>query len=244
MGEQQRPREVEPNIPIADAVRQVFERRAAHGERRLILETYRKRFDDLLKTLPKENRDTMSIKIQRLFVTIGGGFAEYASRFVDFARNVFVAPMVWATQDFPKDKYYQLNLAGAEAWGEFAMRTTATATKERSAYRDHFFSSAMAGVPFGGVAGAVALGALEGTKLGLLGGVVGAAAGAAIGAATGAALSGGRSLLLKLQDAVIGPPVAYYGLYSFHSPFMVVAQSPVGLPSVSPFLGPGKILSA
>lgn len=219
MAEGQSPREVESHIKLADAVQQVFERRAAAGKRKLILETYQQKFNQLLLTLPGEKRDTIAVEIQRLFVTIGGAFSEYGSRFIDFVRNVFVFPMIVATEDFPKDKYYQMNLAGAKAWGEFALNTTKTATAERMSYRDNFLGSVLTGIPTGGLMGAVAMGTLEGTKIGTLaGGLGGAALGAVGGAAGGALLGGATSLFLRAKDAIIGPPVLYYSIFSLNGP--------------------------
>lgn len=235
MGEGAPVREVEPNEPLGEAIRKVFERRAEHGKRKLIMETYMSKFDDLLKILPQEKRDTISIRVQRMFLKIGAGFAEYASRFTDFIRNALVAPMIWATKDFPRDKYYQVNLAGAQAWGEFALRTTKTATAERMNYRDHFWNATASGVPWGSVAGAVSLGAFEGMKYGTLAaGAAGAAVGAAAGAVGGLIVSGARSLAFNLQDAIIGPPVVYYDLFSFHGPSLKITAPAEKAPSAIP----------
>lgn len=241
MPEGQSIREVEPTKPLADAVREVFERRASHGPRKLILEMYRNKFDTLLMTLPKEQRDTIAIKIQRLFVMIGAAFAEYGSRFVDFVRNVLVLPMIWATKDFPTDKYYQLNLSGAQAWGEFALRTTKTATAERMNYRDHFWNAAAAGVPMWSIAGAVGVGTLEGAKVGALFSPAGAAVGAAAGAVGGAVLAGATSLFYKIKDTLLGPTVVYYGLYSFHATGITINRVEHTTPSV-PFRS-GSVLN-
>ncbi len=215
MGEGQSIREVEPNMPLADAVTAIFERRAHHGERHLILETYQKKFEEILEHLPKEKRNTTAIQLQRLSVTIGGSIAEYSSRLSDFVRNIVNWPMVAAVEDFPKDKYYQIELARAQAWGEFAVNTTKTATAERMAYRDHFLPNALVGAgTLGslGLVGGLAAGALEGGKVGLLGGLQGAAIGAAVGAAVGGAIGGASSLVLRVKDMFLGPPAAYYHL--------------------------------
>lgn len=214
MSEVQAIREVEPNKTLADEVRMVFERRAMKGERKLILELYQQKFEQLIATLPKEKQDAMAIKIQKLGVKIGGYISEYSARFSDYIRNVFVWPMVAATEDFPKDKYYQIELARAKAWGEFAHDTTKTATNERMAYRNHFLHSALTGAGQGGIFGALTgavLAASEGAKIGLLGGGL---YGAAVGAAVGGALGGVLSLTLAVKDRLLGPPVLYYSLFT------------------------------
>jgi len=214
MSEGQSIREVEPSVPLADAIKQIFERRATHGERKLILESYQSKFDKLLETLPKEKRDTTAIKIQKFGVKIGAYLSEYGARFSDFVRNVFVWPMIAATEDFPKDKYYQIELARAKAWGDFARDTTITATAERMAYRDFFLPNALVGAGTAGTLGlfgGLAVGATEGTKIGV---VTGGLYGAAIGAAVGAAIGGGTALVLQIKDRLLGPPVLYYSLFS------------------------------
>lgn len=67
-----------------------------------------------------------------------GVFAEYGARFGDFINNIINWPMIRATPDYPKDKFYQIELAQAKAWGGFARDTTRTATAERTGYRDLF----------------------------------------------------------------------------------------------------------
>jgi hypothetical protein len=235
MTEKQSIREAEPKPTLADQVREVFERRAAAGERKLILETYKEGFEKLLMTIPPEKRDTIAVQIQKLFVTIGGALSEYGSRFVDFVRNTTVFPMLLATKDFPKDKYYQLNLAGAQAWGEFALKTTKTATAERMLYRDKFLPAAITGVPMGGLIGAVSIGAYEGIQYGAVAGIQGAVAGAVVGAIGGGILAGGTSLFYKVKDALIGPPVLYYGLYTFKAPGIDASKVASSLWSGRPF---------
>jgi len=202
--------------PLEREIQAVFDRRAEHGERRLILDTYLEKFDNLLKTMPKEQRDTAMVKIQRFVVKIGGYISEYTARFTDFVRSVVVWPMVAATQDFPKDKYYQIELARAKAWGEFARDTTKTATSERMAYRDHFFPSALVGAEalgiFGTVAGATYLGATKGT---IAGAAVGGLYGAAAGAVVGGAIGGTAALVMRLKDRIFGPPAVYYSLFTY-----------------------------
>lgn len=213
MPEGQSIREVEPKTSLADAVREVFERRATKGERKLILELYEQKFEQLLATLPKANRDTMAIKIQKFGVKIGAYISEYGARFSDYIRNIFVWPMIAATRDFPKDKYYQIELARAKAWGEFGRDTTKTATQERMAYRNHFLHSALTGVGQGSIFGALGgalFAASEGAKIGFMGGGL---YGAAIGAAVGGTIGGAVSLTLAIKDRLLGPPVIYYNLF-------------------------------
>ncbi len=216
MAEGQSMYEREIGKPLANQINEIFERRAIAGERKYILETYQQKFDQLLLTLPKEKRDTIAIKIQKFTVKIGGYLSEYSARLADYVRNVFVWPMVAASEDFPKDKFYQIELARAKAWGEFARDTTRTATAERMAYRDHFLPSAITGAEAGGIFGAVAgamfAGVAKGTEIGFIAG--GGLQGAAIGAAVGGALGGGTALLLGIKDRLIGPPVLYYDLFA------------------------------
>lgn len=215
MPEGQPIREVEPQVPIADAVRQIFERRATHGDRKLILEAYQSQFEKVLTTLPKDKRENTSIQIQRFAVKIRGYLSEYTTRFADYVRNIVVWPMISATEDFPKDKYYQMELARAKAWGEFALDTTKTATAERMAYRDHWLPNALTGAgSLGavGLLGGVTFGALEGAKIGAVVGL--GLGGAAVGAAVGGAIGGGMSLALEIKDRILGPPVVYYNLFA------------------------------
>ncbi len=216
MAEIQPTRERETGTSLASQINEIFERRATAGDRKLILETYQQKFDQLLLTLPKEKRDTIAIKIQQFAVKIGGYISEYSARFSDFVRNVVVWPMAAASEEFPKDKYYQIELARAKAWGEFARDTTKTATAERMAYRDHFLPSAITGAEAGGIFGAVAgamfAGVAKGTEIGFIAG--GGLQGAAIGAAVGGALGGGTALLMGIKDRIIGPPVLYYSLFA------------------------------
>lgn len=237
MAEGQTIREVDPKLPLVDAIQEIFERRAKAGERKVILETYRESFEKLLMTIPKENRDTIAIKIQKVLVDISGQFAEYGSRFMDFIRNTVVFPMLMATEDFPKDKYYQLNLSGAKAWGEFALNTTKTATAERVAYRDHIVHAAATGIPVWGTLGAVGLGLAEGAAKGSLFSPAGAAVGAVAGGIGGFFLGGGTSLFYSIKDALIGPPIVYYNLFTFKGPTFDVSKT-TQLPSM-----PGRQLA-
>lgn len=205
--------EREPRKPLADQVSEIFERRATKGERKLILETYEKKLDALIQKLPKEQQDNIAVKIQKILTTIRGVFAEYGARITDFARKVFLWPMIRSATDFPKDKYYQIELGRAKAWGEFAKDTTKTATAERTAFRDHFLSTAVSHAGVGGaVLGTAGLvtGAVEGAKIGAVVGlgVQGAAAGAVVGGVLGGAYSAG----LYFKDKIMGPPVVYYDL--------------------------------
>lgn len=219
MGEGQAAVEKEQRSSLPSLIADVFDRRVENyrKDRKLIRETYEQKFEKLLETIPRENRDTTAIKIQKVLVKIGGFFSEYGARFTDFVRNVVMWPMVRATRDFPKDKYYQIGLARAKAWGEFARDTTRTATAERMAYRNHFLPSAVVGAEIGTAAGAllsipvaVGIGATEGAKVGLVAG----AQGALLGATVGGAIGGAVSLALKFKDRIIGPPVLYYELFA------------------------------
>lgn len=181
------------------------------------METYADKFRELVNTLPPEKRDTTAIQLQKIFVKLGSIFSEYGTRFSDFVNNIINWPMIRATPDFPKDKYYQMGLARAKAWGGFARDTTKTATAERFAFRDHFLPSAVIGAEQGAVVGgmltvpfifSVAAGTAEGAKAGLLAG----AAGVAGGALLGGALGGATALIMRLKDRIIGPPVVYYEL--------------------------------
>lgn len=218
MGENQSVREVEPNKPLAEAVREVFERRARAGERKLILETYQQKFDQLLQTLPKENRDRLAVKIQKFFININGWLSEYGARFGDFIRSIVVWPMIRGVKDFPQDPIYQIELARAQAWGDFALRTTKTATAARTAYRDKLLPSA---ITFGAL-GAVGTGIVYGAQYGAIAGLQGAA----IGAAAGGIIGGGISLGLRVKDLLMGPPAVYYS-YGL-SPVGNVASSVTG----------------
>ncbi len=197
--------EVEPNVPLADAVSAIFERRATHGGRELILEQYQEKFQRLIDTLPKENRDTLMVDVQKFFVKINGWFSEYGARVSDFIRNVVTSPMIRADKDFPKDVYYQLELSRAQAWGDFAMRTTKTATAARTAYRNNFLPAALTG----SIVGGVGYGLYKGIEVGTLAGGLG---GAVVGAALGAAIGGGVSVGMRIKDRIMGPPVIIYPL--------------------------------
>lgn len=214
MPEGQSMHEREVGKPLADQVQEIFERRATRGERRLIWDTYNKKFEQLLSNLPKEKRDNIAIKIQKIITTIRGFLGEYGARFTDFMRKVFLWPLIKSAEDFPKDKYYQIELGRAKAWGEFAKDTTKTATRERTAFRDHFLSTAASHAQVGAAAlgtfGLIGGAAVEGAKAGAVLGLQGAAAGAVIGGVLGGAYSWG----LHIKDKMMGPPVAFYELFN------------------------------
>lgn len=205
------PREVAPKEPLANAVRDIFERRATHGDRKLILETYQQKFEHLVTHLPKEKQGTAMVSIQRFMNKIGGYVSEYGARLTDYVRKVVVWPMMMATENYPKDKYYQMELARANAWGEFADNTTKTATAERISFRDHFLPSAIIGAetiaPIGAIAGLTLLGASKGAAYGLV-------AGGAAGAVAGGIIGGGIAAGMYLSDKLFGPPVTYYNLFA------------------------------
>ena len=205
--------EREMGTPLASQINEIFERRASAGERKLIMDTYSQSFEQLLRTLPKEKQDTAMVKIQRVLVKVGGAFHEYGARITDFIRNILVFPLIAATEDFPKDKFYQIELARAKAWGEFARNTTKTATAERNAYRDNFLPSALTIAESTSVAGAFIGGSLAGVQSGTLtGAAMGGVYGAAIGAAAGGVLGGVAALTMRYKDRILGPPVMYYNL--------------------------------
>lgn len=206
--------------PLADLITDVFERRVSGAsvkkERRLIIETYGAKFQELVETLPVEKRDTTAIELQKIFVKLTGVFSEYGARFGDFVNNLINWPMIRVTPDFPKDKYYQIGLARAKAWGGFGRDTTKTATAERKAFRDHFLPLAVIGGEVGALAGgalsvplAIGVGAAEGARFGLLAGAAGVAGGALLGATIG----GISALVLRYKDRIIGEPVVYYNLF-------------------------------
>jgi hypothetical protein len=187
---------------------EIFERHATHGKRKVIAETYRDRLNTLLANVSEENKERIGIKLQKLGVTIGSYVSEYGSRFSDFVNNIVQWPLQRADKNTPKDLFYQISLARAQAWGDFAVNTTKTATAERNAYKNHFWSAALATAPAGAAYGAfVGATSLEGAKYGLL---VGGLHGALIGAGAGAAIGGAYSLGIRLKDRIMGPPIAYY----------------------------------
>lgn len=199
---------------LAYQISEIFERRATAGDRKLILETYQTKLDTLIQTLPKESQGDVATSIQRVITTIRGVFAEYGARITDFTRKVVLWPMIRADKNFPKDKYYQIELARAKAWGEFGKDSTKTATAERTAYRDHFFSTAISHAQAVGASmgvSAAAFGALEGAKIGTVVGlgVQGAIGGAILGGIGGGIYSAG----LYWKDKIMGPPAAYYDLF-------------------------------
>lgn len=213
MAEGQSMREREIGTSLASQINEVFERRATAGDRKLIMDTYRQKFEHLIRTLPKEKQDTAMVKIQRAIVKVSGAFYEYGARFTDFVRKIFLWPMVTAVEEFPKDKYYQMELARVKAWGEFAHDTTKTATAERNAYRDNFLPSSLIGAEAIGALGTYIGATLGGVKAGTLAGAAsGGLYGAAIGAVSGGVLGGAMSLVMRANDRIMGPPVAYYNL--------------------------------
>lgn len=226
---------------LSSQIGEIFERRATKGERKLILETYETKLDALIQKLPKEQQDNIAIKLQKILTTIRGVFAEYGARITDFARKVFLWPMIRAGKDFPKDKYYQIELGRAKAWGEFAKDTTNTATAERTAFRDHFFSTA---VSHAGVVGAV-LGtggiiggaATEGAKIGAIVGL--GIQGAAVGAVAGGILGGAYSAGLFLKDKIMGPPVVYYDLLAGAGRSGITINAPTKMPQQIPGIPSG-----
>ncbi len=218
MAEGQSIHEREMAKPLANQINEIFERRATAGDRKLIMETYTQRFEQLIRTMPKEKQATAMIKIQRAIVKVSGAFYEYGARFSDFVRKIFLWPMVTSVEEFPKDKYYQMELARAKAWGEFAHDTTKTATAERLAYRDNFLPSALIGAEAVGALGTYMGAALGGVKVGTLAGAAtGGLYGAGIGAVAGGILGGAMSLIMRANDRIMGPPVAYYNLNSVFS---------------------------
>lgn len=205
--------EGEPKRPLTELVTDVFERRATRGNRQLIVEMYEQKFEDILQTIPPDQRENTAVAIQKFLVTVGGHVKEYGSRFVDFVRSIVVWPMIHATKEFPKDKYYQMSLSWAKAWGEYGRSTTKTATAERMSYKNQFLANSLLGAQVGGVLGAVSLGMVEGAKYGTLAaGLQGAVIGAAVGGVALGAIHGGTSLFLRLKDTVIGTPVFFYEL--------------------------------
>lgn len=208
--------------PLGELIADVFERKvstpAVKKERRLIMETYSEKFRELVNTMPSEQRDTTAIQLQKIFVKLGGIFSEYGSRFGDFVNNIVNWPMIHATPDFPKDKFYQIGLAQAKAWGGFARDTTRTATAERTAYRDHFLPSAVIGAEGGAIVGSMAsvpVGIMVGAELGAGAGIWGGIGTIAGGALLGGALGGLGALVMRLKDRIIGPPVVYYELFGY-----------------------------
>jgi len=237
MPEGQSLQEVEPNKTLASEVRGVFERRALAGDRKLIYDTYQKKLDALIQTMPSEERNNVAIKVQEVVTQVRGFVSEYGARFFDFVRNIVLWPMIQADKDFPKDKYYQLSLASAKAWGEFGWDTTKTATAERKAYRDHFLASAVTKGELGalaGGAGGLLIGAIEGAKIGAVTlGVGGALAGAAVGGAIG----GVYSLGLYFKDKIMGPPVVFYDLQGMEATAVANANAAGKLVGGLPFVG-------
>lgn len=240
MPESQSIHEVEPKKPLADAVREVFERRATKGEQKLIIKTYQKKLEALVQKMPAEQQKDIAIKIQKGITVIRGAFAEYGARFIDFMRKIFLWPMIRVDKDFPKDKYYQIELARAKAWGEFGMDTTKTATAERTAYRDHFLSTSLSHAQAVGASVGVSSalwGALEGAKIGTVVGL--GAQGAAAGAVVGGIAGGAYSLSLFMKDKIMGPPTAFYDLFWGSG-----RRNPVFTSISPPAVSPGTIVSA
>jgi len=211
---ERRPSNEQEHKDLANQIGEIFERRATKGERNLILRTYQVKLDRLIQSMPQEQQGDVAIKIQKVITTIRGVFAEYGARIADFTRKVFLWPMIRADKNFPKDKYYQIELARAKAWGEFAKDSTKTATAERTAYRDHFLSTVVSHAQAVGASmgiSAAAFGALEGAKIGTVVGlgVQGTLGGAILGGIGGGIYSAG----LYLKDKSMGPPAAYYDLF-------------------------------
>ena len=226
MAELSSPEEIRKK-PLADLIADVFERRVdtaiVKKERRLIMETYGTKFQAIVDTMPEAKRETTSVVIQKFFVSVGGFLSEYEARITDFVRNVVLWPVIRATPDFPRDKYYQIALARAKAWGTFGRDTTRTATAERIGFRDHFMASAMTGTLWGSIGGGEVFGVSRGLEFGLSGGVQGAILGAGLGAVAGGIVGGLGPLIYKLQDAIIGPPAAYYmDWYTGNSPLITI----------------------
>ncbi|MEK7543910.1 MAG: hypothetical protein AAB557_03515 [Patescibacteria group bacterium] len=223
--------------PLAALIDDIFERRVvtseAKKERQLIMETYGAKFQAIVDTLPAEKRATTSIVVQKFLVTVGSFFSEYGSRFTDFARNIALWPVVRSSPDFPRDKYYQIELARANAWGTFGRETTKTATAERSGYRDNFLPTALTGSFWGSLIGGTMVGVTEGMKYGLAGGVQGVAIGAGLGAVIGGVAAGISPLMMRLQDRFIGPPVVYYDLdqYSGSGRISINTSTSASLPT-------------
>lgn len=212
MPERQLPLEREPGKSLAHQINEIFERRASAGERKLIMQTYQQGFEKLLQTMPKEKQDTSMIKIQRALTKIEGSVHEYGARFADYIRKIFVWPLIAATEDFPKDKFYQIELSRAKAWGEFAATTTKTATAERNTYRDHFLPAAVSIAGTTSTIGAFIGGTFAGIAQGGLTGLGGGIVGAGIGAVAGGVLGGGASLAMRYKDMMLGEPRMFYNL--------------------------------
>lgn len=204
--------EREAGTSLVYQINEIFERRASAGERTLIMQTYQQGFEKLLQTMSKEKQNTSMIKIQRALTKIEGAVHEYGARFVDYIRKIFVWPLIAATEDFPKDKYYQIELSRAKAWGEFASTTTKTATAERNAYRDHFLPAALTVASTTSAVGAFIGGSLAGVVQGGLTGLGGGIVGAGIGAVAGGVLGGGASLTMRYKDMMLGEPRMFYNL--------------------------------
>lgn len=242
MSERPSSHERESKKTIADQVQAIFERRATKGERKLILETYETKLDALIQKLPKEQQDNVAVKIQKILTTIRGVFAEYGARITDFARKVFLWPMIRSATDFPKDKYYQIELGRAKAWGEFARDTTKTATAERTAFRDHFLSTAVSHAGVGGAllgtAGIIGGAATEGAKIGAVVGL--GIQGAAVGAVAGGILGGAYSAGLFFKDKIMGPPVVFYDLLAGAGRNGVTINAPTNVPQQIPMI-PGAV---
>lgn len=245
MAERQIPREREVGKSLTYQINEIFERRATKGERKLILETYETKLDALIQKMPKEQQDNIAIKLQKILTTIRGVFAEYGARITDFARKVFLWPMIRAGKDFPKDKYYQIELGRAKAWGEFAKDTTKTATAERTAYRDHFLSTVAshAGVVGAvlGAGGIIGGAATEGAKIGAIVGL--GIQGAAVGAVAGGILGGAYSAGLFLKDKIMGPPIVYYDLLVGAGRSGITINAPTKVPQQIPGI-PSGMMSA
>ena len=222
--------------PLDQQIADVFERKANAAKARLIKSTYAEKFQQMVERLPAEQQDSIMVSLQKLGLSIKGFCAEYGARFTDFVRNIFIWPMVKAAPDFPKDKYYQIALARAAAWTGFAQNTRSTATKERTAYRDHFLPSTVIGAEFGslfgtmwGIPAGIIIGGVKGAEAGAIAG----AAGIAVGAGIGAAVGGLTSIIMKIKDRIIGPPVVYYNLDAYSGSGTTISSSSVSLGSAN-----------
>lgn len=203
------PPTIEANRPsIHEQIAEIFNRRE---ERLNLKDAYKKAFEVLVETLAPEDRDRVMVKLQKFGISVRGTFAEYGSRFCDFVRNTVSWPLAMADSSYPKDKYYQMERARAEALMRSWARTLNVATTERKVLRDNFLAAAVTGGAYGSIAGAAvsvlpAIGV--GIKYGALAGAAAGVEGAAIGAGIGGLIGGMSSLVMRIKDKIMGPPVA------------------------------------
>jgi len=178
---------------LVKQIADVFAREPRDQKEKYIYRTYYENFLKMIERLQEKDQKRLMVKLQKLGIKITGFFAEYGSRFADVVRNIALWPMVFADKNFPKDKNYQWALAHAKAWTEFAQNSQDTATAERYAYKEHWFSSLFTGTETGALLGAVVSGAVvgleKGAEAGMIAGVQGAGAGAAVGALIGGTCS-------------------------------------------------------